>query len=345
MKLRNLLFLICVALADVFAAVAHLKPTANVNPSDRLAWQILAEISKPTESTGAAKSETLFSWRLWWTSTEVYPDSPPNRAPQATNTAERFRQLPCEQQSEKLTAFPGQPQPSKPCEVVWLDGASAGYVFANDLWKRENVSIAAAAHRINFPQSVNPDSVDPKIVAVEMKTEWEPMTSGQSGRFVAAVDQQGAIRVLVAFHMMIRASPNWLWATYIHEDFAGLVTQADATFNDTFGDHRGQPSANLRRLLRDHHVEVLAHYKLIGTQTDFSTLLGNPLIEPADLIKAKKISCISCHSFAAVDSLGHVAHQTPQAGVPQLPPIFNSVNFNFTLTEHAKCSLMARCST
>lgn len=344
-KARNCSFLICIAVTAAFGALGYQKQAGPSNPADQLAWETLAEVSRPAHATGARKQDTPVAWRLWWTSIEVYPDTPPNLTPQKTDTATKFRQLPCEQQSEQLTAFAGQPQPPKPCEVVWLDGPSAGYVFKNGFWKRENVSIAAAAHRISFPQSPSSTYVDPQVVAVEMKTEWKPIAGGRSGRYITAVDQQQTTRALVAFHMMIRAQPNWLWATFIHEDYAQLVTEAGAAFNDSFGSRNSLPSAGLRRLLREHHAGFLAHYKLIGTQTAFNTVLGNPLIEPAAMIKQKKISCISCHSFAAVDSLGHVPHQSPQAGLPQLPSVFNSVNFNFTLTEHAKCSLMAQCSS
>lgn len=345
MKVLTFPVLACVAAAATFSTVAFRKPPDQIGSADRLAWETLAKISQPVQPGDAPKLETPFSWRLWWTSIDVYADKSSNSAQQPVSTAARFRPLPCQQQSEKLTAFAGQPQPDKACEVVWLNGASAGYVLSNRLWQREKLSTAAAAHQVSFPQSPNPGHVDPQAVAVELKTEWEPLSQGQSSRFIAAIDQEKTPRGLVAFHMMIRSRPNWLWATFIHEDCAHLVTDAGATFNDSFGSRNSQPSDALRRLLQAHHAELLVHYKLIGTQTDFSTVLGNPLIEPAALIKQKKISCISCHSFASVDSLGHVPHQTPQAGVPQVPSIFNSVNFNFTLTEHSKCRFMANCST
>ncbi|MBV9760737.1 MAG: hypothetical protein JO340_09245 [Acidobacteriaceae bacterium] len=344
MNIRDVLFPLTAAGA-VFGAIAYQQQVGAADEADRIAWQTLAEISRPARPIGAGAGETAVSWRTWWTSVDVYPDASLNLTPQSADTAAKFRRIPCQEQSEKRAAFPDQPQTSKPCEVVWLDGAAAGYIFQNGLWKRENLNIAAAAHRISFPQSANYNHIDPRAVAIEMKTEWAPIADAQSGRFILAIDQQQTTRALVAFHMMIRAQPNWIWATFIHEDYAQLVTQAGASFRDSFGSRDGRPSAGLRRLLRSRRAEFLAHYKLIGTQTDFSTLLGNPLIEPAALMKQKKISCISCHAFAAVDSVGHVPHQSPQAGVPQIPPIFNSVNFDFTLTEHAKCSVMAQCST
>ena len=303
--------------------------SGSIRASDELAWRTLGGISTPTQSTGAATTETPVSWRLWWNYQEVYPMHPGPQPPEPTNTAGQFRKLPCQAESERDPSH----QPQDPCEVIWLNDASVGYVFANKFWMRENVIKEAAASQIRFPMS-------PRPIAIEMKTEWQSVDRRDPNRYVTGVDLNGKTRVLVAFHMMMRAQPNWVWATFIHEDFARQVSEAGATLNDSFGNDHGRPSKRLSELLKCDHVEVLSHYKLIGTQTDFATLLGNPLIELPEAIQQKKISCMSCHSHAVINQIGQMLSFPVQSGQPTLPPGADSTNFNFTLSEHASCEVV-----
>jgi hypothetical protein len=329
-----------------FIAVAGLSVTFAFTPADdqlvdQLAWQTLAQVSSPTQSTGSWPADTPFSWRLWWTSKEIYPETPTSTPPYLTDTRGKFVRLQCLPESEQMVF--GE-QPASPCEVVLLNGASAGYILANRLWIRENLVAKAATNSVSFPQAPDPP-------AIEMKTEWRAITDDQRARYVVGLDSQLVTRGLVAFHMMIRARPNWVWATYIHEDFAGLVGQAGASLNDLFGSPNGQPSVALLQLLKANQADVLQHYKLIGTQTDFGTLLGNPLIEPSALIQQHKVSCISCHSQAAVGIVKNVNYGqiAPIAKVlvngPGVPKGFGSTNFNFTISEDSSCRNESICST
>jgi hypothetical protein len=305
---------------------------------EEIAWRTLAAVSKPTVSTGAGQADTLVSWRLWWTSLQVYPYPPTYKPPVDGNTNGAFRPIPCQLQSEN--AVTGAAQPADYCEVIWLNGASVGYVLTNKFWIRENVIAAAKQSTVSFPDT-------PGNMAVEMKTEWQEGTGGDAGTYVTAIDTNQSQRRLVAFHMMIRGFPKWLWATFIHEDSASLVTQAGATFEDHFGSHNGKPTRRLLDLLAGEQMDVLSHYRLIGTQTDFDSpkLLGNPLIEPADMIKKGKISCVTCHTFATIDDYGRISPQPHvEPGIPHIDPSFYSLNFNFTLAERVKCINLGVCS-
>jgi hypothetical protein len=346
MKLSNSLLLVSAA-AGIVAVIGCYASTGPTQTTDELAWKTLAEISTPTQSNGATAADTLLSWRLWWTSGDVFPNAPTSQPPQSTNARGTFQPLPCEGESEKLTSFTGSQQPASPCEVVWLNSASAGYVFANGLWTREHVISEAKAGTICFPQSADPNSVDPDKVAIEMKTEWRPLDGSEPvGAYVFGLDQGNQKRKLVAFHMMIHARPNWVWATFIHESLQGQVS----VFHDQYGAYNNQPSTDLNGVLAGHNVQVLSHYKLIGTQSDFETrpgsptLLGNPLIEPADLIQKKQISCISCHYLATISNEGGFGPHQPQVGQPKLKSNFYQVNFNFTLLKRARCQFHAGCS-
>ncbi len=330
MRGHTICLLISASLAGL-AAVEGQTSAASTTPNDELAWKTLAEVSKPPNNLTNATGGTPLSWRLWWTSQDVY-GSPPK-----TNTAGAIYPLACKAESER----PASKQPKNACEVVFLNGISVNYVGKYELWRREKLVSAAKAGTISFPQSPNPP-------AVEMKTEWQLKSESPTGQYVEGVDSSGGTRVLVAFHMMIKAFDNWLWATYIHERFLQRVSEAGATPQDVFGYPGEKPSAALQTLLNTNNAGVLGHYRLIGTQVDFTTLLGNPLIEDPDDIKAKNISCISCHSFAAIQVDGLAAGGTAPIsivpGKPNIPSQFHPVNFNFTLALHAKCQFIGLCS-
>jgi hypothetical protein len=310
--------------------------------TDRQAWQALAFISRETNTAGAANFDTKVSWRLWWNSQDVYPQHPQAAAAVPAATASKFRPFACGPQSERTLIYKVAQPPNGPCEAIWLSSASVAYILQHGLWQREVVSSQAGLGQIHFPI----DQSDPSNVPIELKTEWIAINRAQAAKYIVGVDDQGVPRGLAAFHMMIHTRPNWVWATFIHEDFAQSVIAAGETFQDAFGNTTGRPSQGLLQLLASYHVGVLAHYKLIGTQIDFDTpqLLGNPLIENPDAIKARKISCISCHSFAAIDSVGHNPTAVLTLGHPAVPPIFGSVNFNYTMAVHAVCTT-PRCST
>lgn len=264
--------------------------------------------------------------------------------PQQTNTAQVIRSLPCGDESERKSFFRNI-QPPSPCEAIWLNDASAGYVFANKLWIREKMIQQGKAGMISFPM-LNRDPT----MAIEMKTEWQ-LDKVDSTRYVIGQGHDRSLRGLVAFHMMMRAQENWIWATFIHEDFLGQVVAAGENPADSFGDDNGHLSDQLSQLLRCKEGNVLCHYKLIGTQTDFTTpdgkptLLGNPLIETAEAIKAGKISCISCHAQVLVDNLGRLKPFDIKPGKPPAAaPVFYSVNFNFTLEKHARCIGRPTCN-
>ena len=179
MRARGVFPLIGAAAAIAAALGAH-RSAAPVKTTDQLAWQTLAEVSTPTQSPGAAPGETPVSWRLWWNYQDVYPHQPGPNSPQQTNTAAKFRNLPCQPESERKLFSPSE-QSADPCEVIWLNGVSAGYVFANKFWLREYVIQRAVAGQISFPMS-------PAPIAIEMKTEWRPMENRHSGRYVTGVD-------------------------------------------------------------------------------------------------------------------------------------------------------------
>ncbi|MGA2600668.1 MAG: hypothetical protein ABSH09_27195, partial [Bryobacteraceae bacterium] len=217
-----------------------------------------------------------------------------------------------------------------PCEVVWLNSASVQYVFDRGLWQRERLSKVAQGSGIAFPL--------PPCMSVEMKTKWRKAPRADPHRYVLGFDGSDT-RELIAFHMMIHARPNWVWATFIHEDKKNKVIDAGESFADSFGLSDNEPSERLRHLLAQNHVGVFLHYRLIGTQIDFQDppVLGNPLIENAGDIKAKRISCISCHSYAVIDSKGGRPSLRTGVGKPEIPNTYRSLNFNFTLAVNSIC--------
>jgi hypothetical protein len=305
------------------------RRTLGVREANELAWRTLAEASKPTQAEGATENDTRLSWRLWWNAEEIYVN--PNKSEPPTQSKRgTFESLRCKQESELQLLDPTVPQPD-PCEEIWLNGSAENYVVGNGLWNRSGLRRKASEARIEFPGPQRP-------LAVEMKTEWWDPTNVAKGTYVMADTVKGK-RFLVAFHMMIHAQTDWVWATFIHESLTYMVTDAGATLDDSFGADNGKPSGKLKALLHDNDVEILRHYRLIGTQVGMQEpkLLGNPIIERG-LVKQQMSSCISCHRFASITQAGQVAPGAGGVGgEPPIPNQYNPLNFSFSLAVRPIC--------
>jgi hypothetical protein len=150
---------------------------------------------------------------------------------------------------------------------------------------------------------------------------------------------------LVAIHLMTHELPNWLWATWIHEDYQKYVPQS-LGLHDSFGvAPSGTVSSALQQLLSTSQEPFLSHYRLIGSQRDpvKTARLGNPMIEGPNLQYA---SCMGCHAQASLDAGG--AWTLPGAshlvGASRLAVGRHPVDFDFSLLSQAKCHDVRNCT-
>ena len=309
---------------------------------DRLAWEFLADISRPEANVAALESETPVAWRLWSTQSEIYPEEqyPDVLVPDSNGHYDRFRRLPCELDSQSIWFGPSVAEQTagvpSTCKAVFLNDPAAKYILGKGIYLRQTLAdAAAAAPGIHLPR------MDP--VAREIKTAWLPITPRDFGDYIVAFDKDNHAWGLVALHLMTHEPARWLWATWIHKKYLSLVP-ADIGPHDGFGTGAGGgTSVALRGLLESKNEPFLANYRLIGTQEDFKpTRLGNPLIE-ANL---KCSSCMGCHQSAGLRKDGDWAVPDPCTTLGETPPLpgINPTDFDYSLATQAQCHHVGNCT-
>ena len=326
-----------VMLAGLTLLLAGCSRGKTPRAADVQAWKELVDISAATQAPGIQPHDSPVSWRLWWNQQEIYPSQVTgdrNTGPQAAGSSDHFRSLHCYAESEP-TVSANAPKPGRAtqCEAVLLNEAASAYIFHYELWKRRTLIQAARQNAVHLPNAQS-------NMSRELKTEWRPLTDPKNySRYIVAIDDKGDPYGLVAFHLMFHKGPNWTWATWLHEDYKGEMPPAIG-FHDSFGARAGQtPSEALRALLAAHRLPVLEHYKLIGTQVDFTdpSSLGNPLIEGNTVEALRSVSCMGCHRYAAIKDDG--SWHTPRGvtGTDSLPNGLFGVDFDFTLVFDSEC--------
>jgi len=333
-------------LAAVLVCFTMVFPACRTQrEADKIAWEDLAAISKASlHPKGAQPGDAPVSWRFWWMAEELYL-----AGGRAAYQSDVFRPLHCTPETEIEARFPDAPtlemqkirkEPTvdgkEQCERIFINNVIAGYVVQNQLWSRNTLKDAVAQKNgLNLP-STNPFSR-------QIKTEWRRIEDAQSNRYITAANDDGDLYGLVAVHMMSHELPTWLWASWMHEDYARWMPP-EIGFHDSFGRKQdGTATHALKAVLSANGAEVLSHYKLIGTQTGFEDPrhLGNPLIEGTHAQNLSEAllnsSCITCHRYAAVDKTGGRPHPRRQTGFATVPDPYYSVDFSFSLAGRPQC--------
>jgi hypothetical protein len=313
---------------------------ASHRGADEQAWVDFATISQSVSRSGAAPGESPVGWRLWWTADEIYDGAGPTKPSLEKHggLATSFRPLKCEYETEVanpgVMTADGQPQ----CEAIFINEAASNFIFERELWNRNKLIEAAKEGKVHFPAD--------KKVSRQIKTEWRRVQSQRAAKYIVAAASDGQLYGLVAIHLMSHELPDWLWATWLHEDFAFMMPPAIG-FHDAFGAKAdGASSPALTSLLASHGASRLLHYKLIGTQHDFvdPSALGNPLIEGRDTDTLANSSCMACHRFAAISSNGSMTKPRVSTGFAKLPDGFFPVDFSFSLARRAVCQDAVGCN-
>ena len=113
--------------------------------------------------------------------------------------------------------------------------ASFDFIISNNLWYTQGLAAAfTLGNTINFP-----------VNAIEVKARWIPIQQSQKSQFHWNYDSTGTLYGLVALHVMTKALPNWLWATWEWSGNAGRCDYIGC--NDSFGVTPADMSPRRRR--------------------------------------------------------------------------------------------------
>ena len=297
-------------------------PNPAVNCPDMVAWQKFVEAVTPV-SPGVARFQT------WSTDGDTFPCPPADvetcradpKAPgcpvwpeDVSTTLARGTSGP------KQLAFAGsdselsyhQPDsclttPSGAFDMVYRNRATFDYILENGLYYMEGLEQAfQRGLDFNFP-----------IDAAEVKVNWYPLSAAQveSGRFFT-MEQNGTTYGMVSFIIITKDLQNWFWTTFEHADNPGRCDFIGC--HDSFGvEPANQPpryaplcepyppgelTPAARRLLEP-LPPVFRHYRLKGTQVDFTDSTGSPVFLGSSVSEAGFVptsSCMTCHSRAAI---------------------------------------------
>ena len=203
----------------------------------------------------------------------------------------------------------------------------------------------AAKNVITFP-----------VDAISVKADWKQINAQQKSQYHWNYDATGQLYGLVALHIVSKALPNWLWATF---EWSGNPGRCDYNgCNDSFGVtpaivapatpvRQTYPAGTLTPALLSlmnaaHLAPEFQNYRLKGTQTLFANTVGQPTLLGNSVTESGVVptsSCITCHGLASVDRDGNF---NPDLGFTNASDLVSS---NGPLTPSRSGTAAVSCST
>lgn len=230
-------------------------------------------------------------------------------------------------------------------EEIHRNKVTFDYIIENDLWYQEGIAkfFTTSAKDANDPVKFTQVAVNFPIDSIEVKGNWIPISESDKSKFHWNYNADGQLLGLVAMHISSKALPNWFWSTFEHEDNPGLGDYIG--IHDSFGADPAHTPSNTSKLgqvyppsrmtpelldllekngfgLSNSWGEEWRHYRLKGSQVDFTDSAGRPLLLGNSVTEAGFVmtaSCITCHSRAAVTAKG--ASSYPVFGEKQSLPL------------------------
>lgn len=168
------------------------------------------------------------------------------------------------------------------------------------------------------------------VGALEVKAEWRPKQRSDKDKFYTATFK-GKPYVLIGFHIMSKALPQWFWATWEHESNP-MRGRLFASQHDTFGFKNNKPTKALTGIFKaaGMDADLWSHYRVVNWQIapDNPTVAGNSVIE--GVLTPGSSSCITCHALASANKIaktkvGNVNFPALTQTVPKTTKVFDNV--------------------
>jgi hypothetical protein len=285
--------------------------TANaLTDPHRFAWQLFAEINKTVPAQDPAKSNNV-TWETWADNPTTFPPTPdPAHPPEFPRPTAATKALEVPALQSEIARRRGHtlvmPDGS---EEVRRNRAAFDFIVDNKLFYSQGLDAAIHSGKaMEFPAQ-----------AIEVEGNWKPITEQDKAKYHWNRDAKGRLLGLVAMHVVTKALPNWLWATFEHVDNTARCEYDGC--RDPFGMQRpdtppasmGSCAAYAPGTLTPELLDLLngagldpawQNYRLKGIQTDFTdpmgrpTTLGNSVTEDGFL---ETSSCITCHARATTN--------------------------------------------
>ena len=213
-------------------------------------------------------------------------------------------------------------------EEVRRNQITFDYIIANGLWYQQGIAafFARAAAAVEDNLKFTTASISFPRDSIEVKANWIVIAEADKPRFHWNYDTSGQLLGLVAMHIVSKDVPNWFWCTFEHVDNPGRGDYIGS--HDSYGAEPAHIPSRTDKLFQTYPAEkqtaaLLAllgkngftgawgaqwqHYRLKGSQIDFTDPAGRPLLLGNSVTEAGFVptaSCITCHARAAVTARG-----------------------------------------
>jgi hypothetical protein len=196
---------------------------------------------------------------------------------------------------------------------IHMNRIAFDYVRALELYNLDGqLRLIGQARSVDFPPG-----------AMEIKANWRPIDRQARGRYhtleVTLADGSTRLYGLSALHIVSKALPHWVWATFEHIDNPALPDSEGwrRPSRDTFA-CAGATACNHAPRGIGLEGTVWQYYRLRGTLTRYVNAEGGPELLANSELEAgmqRTASCMTCHSRATLAVL---------AGEPVHLPIFDT---------------------
>lgn len=317
-------------------AIVGLEPLteavqAETNPAlsspDRFMWEIFVDINRPA---GNGSNDVL--WETWALANDLFGD--PNTTPQwPTLEIPRRKLLETDLVQQQLFRFHlqrllgGSLEPvsefAGPGSEVRINKTFFDFVVQEKLWYVEGQEEA-------FDRGT---PIDAPIESKEIKAVWKPVSEAQKSRYHWQ-PYNGQVYGLIAIHVITKDIPRWTWATWEHVDNPDLCEAHPC--RDAFGrTSDGQVSDALKALFAEAGLgSQWQNYRLVGTQMNYSDLIGRPIVLGNSVIESgfvRESSCMTCHARSSIgppipglSSANRLSVFPPEVGAPDPQWFLNS---------------------
>lgn len=289
-------------------AIPHDAATAIRDP-DRFAWQLFRALTWPADLDARQAdtekpygSEGAVVFQTWALADRVYLDAGREPPPWTELEPETMIELDGTDGPRQLTLERDIP-PIPPgteghqADEVRMNKAAFDYIRGNGLYSIEGQQRFYYAHReVAFPSE-----------AMEIKAVWRPISEDDAdryhwSRFRDAGSGETLLYGLTALHIMSKVLPRWHWSTFEHVDNPFRHGIHDEGWLNPSRDSLACPVENLDCNLAPRGIGLEGtrwqHYRLRGTQTDFTDDFGRPVILANSELETgfqTTASCMSCH--------------------------------------------------
>ena len=278
---------------------------------DIYAWEVFCKI---TEAKPGSKRA---GWESWVSAARLYADPTFLDFPEDRRepVPEFSTAVPTKTEAGQLLTSIGVVQPPKHPEKpfpfsdkskltrkedVYLNKQTVDYIVKNNLYFQEGQqAMANTPNGICFPAG-----------SIEVKAMWVYLVQeSDQAQFYCQKDSSGKVWGLQSLHLTTKDIPNWFWATFEHESNYGKEHPVPFPQTDNWGYKCGAVTANLLALFDKHHLprEVWTHYRLGGSQVDYTDSAGRPIVRGNNMIEgglkgapATQSSCMSCHARSTI---------------------------------------------